>query len=114
MTREGDCATLDTCTSIEDVMGVLGRAWAGAILEAMLHGHARFTDIAQAVPGVTPGVLTTRLREFCTRGLAERVVDPGPPTSVTYRLTTAGQDVAPVLEAVRAFGAAHPEVGRRP
>lgn len=110
---EPGCTEATGCTAIEDVMGVLGRAWAGAILEAMLQGHDRFTDLATAVPGVTPGVLTTRLREFCTWGLAERTVAPGPPTSVTYRLTTAGRDVAPVLDALRSFGTAHPEV-RRP
>jgi DNA-binding HxlR family transcriptional regulator len=37
-------------------------------------------------------------------------VEPGPPVVVTYRLTDAGRDVAPVLVAVRAYGAAHPEV----
>jgi DNA-binding HxlR family transcriptional regulator len=37
-------------------------------------------------------------------------VEPGPPVVVTYRLTGAGRDVAPVLDAVRAFGDGHPEV----
>lgn len=98
------------CSVIEDVMGILGRAWAGAVIEAMLTGNERFSDIARAVPGVTDGVLSTRLKELCARGLAQRLVDPGPPTTVTYRLTPAGRDVAPVLAAVRAFGHAHPEV----
>lgn len=98
------------CATIEDVMGVLGRAWAGAVLEAMLGGAERFNDIARAVPGVTDGMLSARLRELCTRGLVERLVEPGPPVVVTYRLTAAGADAAPVLDAVRAYGAAHPEV----
>lgn len=102
----------EQCTVVEDVMGVLGRAWAGAVIEAMLAGHCRFRDLSRAVPGVSDGVLSTRLKELCARGLAERVVDPGPPTTVAYRLTDAGRDVAPVLAAVRAFGAAHPEVVR--
>ena len=100
------------CSVVEDVMGILGRAWAGAVLEAMLAGHERFTEISRAVGGATDGVLSTRLKELCARGLAERVVEPGPPTSVRYLLTDAGRDVAPVLAAVRAYGAAHPEVVR--
>lgn len=91
-------------------MGILGRAWAGAVVEAMLNGKERFSDIARAVPGVTDGVLSARLKELCSRGLAERRVEPGPPVSVSYHLTDAGRDVAPVLDAVRAYGAAHPEV----
>jgi DNA-binding HxlR family transcriptional regulator len=98
------------CSVIEDVMGILGRAWAGAVVQAILEGNDRFNDIARAIPGVTDGMLSARLRELCARGLLERAVEPGPPVSVTYRLTAAGRDVAPVLEAVRAYGQAHPEI----
>jgi len=101
------------CSLVESVMGVLGRAWAGAVLEAMLAGHTRFTEIARAVGGATDGVLSTRLKELCAHGLVERIVDPGPPVGVTYRLTDAGRDVAPVLEAIRTFGQAHPGVATR-
>lgn len=98
------------CRVIEDVMGFLGRAWAGAVLQAMLDGATRFTDIAREVPEMTDAVLSTRLKELCARGLAERVVDAGPPVAVSYRLTDAGRDVAPVLATIRAYGSAHPEV----
>ena len=98
------------CSVIEDVMGILGRAWAGAVVQAILDGNERFNDIARAIPGVTDGMLSARLRELCARGLVERVVAPGPPVSVAYRLTSAGRDVAPVLDAVRAYGRSHPEV----
>ncbi len=98
------------CSVIEDVMGILGRAWAGAVVQAILDGNERFNDIARAIPGVTDGMLSARLRELCARGLVERLVEPGPPVAVTYRLTAAGRDVQPVLDAVRAYGQAHPEV----
>ena len=98
------------CSVIEDVMGILGRAWAGAVVQAILDGNERFNDIARAIPGVTDGMLSARLRELCARGLVVRLVAPGPPVGVSYRLTAAGRDVAPVLEAVRAFGRSHPEV----
>lgn len=100
------------CSVIEDVMGVLGRAWAGAVLEAMQAGHTRFGDISRAVPAMTDSVLSARLKELCARGLAERVVDPGPPTAISYHLTPAGEQTAPVLEAIRRFAADHPQVTR--
>jgi DNA-binding HxlR family transcriptional regulator len=101
------------CSLIEGVMGILGRAWAGAVIQAILGGNERFNDIARAIPGVTDGMLSARLRELCAHELLERVVAPGPPVTVTYRLTDAGRDVAPVLDAVRQFGASHPEVIER-
>ena len=75
------------CSTIEGVMGILGRAWAGAVIQAILDGNERFNDIARAIPGVTDGMLSARLRELCARGLVERLVEPGPPVVVTYRLT---------------------------
>lgn len=98
------------CSMIEDVMGILGRAWAGAVIQAILDGNERFNDIARAIPGVTDGMLSTRLRELGARGLVDRLVEAGPPVGVSYRLTQAGRDVAPILDAVRAFGRSHPEV----
>ena len=102
------------CNSIEQVFSVLGRAWAGAVLHAMLDGSERFSEIASAAPGVTDSVLTTGLNELCDSGAVERTVDVGPPVAVRYRLTSAGREVAPVLKAARAYAEKHHDlfVGR--
>ncbi|MGB8022333.1 MAG: helix-turn-helix domain-containing protein [Candidatus Nanopelagicales bacterium] len=100
----------DACSPIESAMGVLGRAWAGAVLQAMLDGNQRFTDIRRAAPGVTDAVLSARLRELCQRGFAERVVDAGPPVAVNYHLTEVGRDTEPVLAALQEFGRRHREL----
>lgn len=102
-------AATPSCTRIENVMGVLGRAWAGAVLQAALAGAERFSELSRAVPGVSDAVLSTRLRELTERGFFERVVEPGPPTIVRYVLTDTGRAVAPVLDAAVAFAAEHPE-----
>lgn len=104
--------TEQSCSQIEEAMSILGRAWAGAVIQAMPNGADRFSDISRAVPGVTDGVLTTRLRELCRHGLVERTVEPGPPTSVRYRLTKAGCDRAPVLDAIRVFAGKHQKLLR--
>jgi len=98
------------CTVIESVLAFLGRAWAGAVVEALLHGNERFADIARAIPEATDGVLSARLKDLCARGLAHREVTPGPPVSVRYTLTEAGRDLAPVLAALTAYGSNHPGV----
>ena len=48
-------------------------------------------------------VLTERLRELETEGLVERLVDPGPPVRVSYRLTSRGRALEPVLAAVASW-----------
>jgi len=44
--------------------------------------------------------LSRQLRELETEGLVERLVDPGPPVRVSYRLTSRGRALEPVLAAV--------------
>jgi len=44
--------------------------------------------------------LTERLRELETEGIVERLVDPGPPVRVSYRLTSRGRALEPVLASV--------------
>lgn len=97
----------DPCEPFEAAMRLLGRRWTGGVVRAMLRGAGRFGEIRAAVPGITDAVLTTRLRELCAAGLATREVSDGPPVLVEYRLTPAGRDLRPVLNAVERYGAKH-------
>lgn len=99
-----------TCAPIESAMSLLGRRWAGAVVEAMLGGASRFSDIRRAVPGITDAVLTTRLRELVERGFATREVGQGQPVTVTYTLTGPGRELAPVLAAIADFGRRHADL----
>jgi len=98
---------MDDCAAIENALTVFGRAWAAAVLQAMLSGAERFSEIRREVTGVTDAVLSARLRELCEAGLAERSVEPGPPVMVRYRLTDAGRATQPVLAALAEFGRRH-------
>jgi DNA-binding HxlR family transcriptional regulator len=95
------------CTAIEDALRVFGRAWAAAVLDALRLGATRFSDIAARVPA-TDTMVSRRLKELCDSGLVERIVEPGPPTTITYRLTPTGADTAPVLDALSDYGRRHP------
>ncbi len=101
------------CPQIEAVLAVVGRAWAGAVVAAMLGGATRFRQIARATPGISDAVLTARLKELCAQGLAVRDVSPGPPVEVHYRLTDAGRDLRPTLAAVQGYAHAHRELVSR-
>ena len=96
------------CDAVHRALALLGRAWAGAVLWAMLEGAERFTEVRAGVPGISDAVLTVRLRELCDHDLVERVVDPGPPVAVRYLLTDSGRATRPVLEALRDLAHDHP------
>lgn len=77
--------------------GFLGKRWNGVILATLLSGPAGFSELKRAVHGISDSVLADRLTELARVGLVERSVDEGPPVSVSYSLTPAGQALLPVL-----------------
>ena len=79
---------------------LIGKRWTGAVVKALIPGAARFNQLLTGIPGISDRVLTERLRELETEGIVERLVDPGPPVRVSYRLTSRGQALEPVLGAV--------------
>ena len=76
---------------------LIGKRWTGSVVYALLPGPARFNQLLAGIPGISDRVLTERLRELEGEGLVERLVDPGPPVRVTYRLTECGRDLEPVV-----------------
>jgi DNA-binding HxlR family transcriptional regulator len=89
-------------------MGVLGRKWALVILrDIAFRPNPTFGYILGRTQGLTPRVLTHRLKELRKEELIERVSDPHDERKAHYRLTPKGQDVVPILMALSAFGLRH-------
>jgi DNA-binding HxlR family transcriptional regulator len=71
----------------------LSRRWTLDILELLLEKPCRFSEIRQAIPGLSERVMWERLRELTAAGLIVRDVDPGPPIKSTYMATSRATDV---------------------
>jgi DNA-binding HxlR family transcriptional regulator len=82
---------------------LLERRWQLSIIYAALTGALRFSEFAEAVAGISPRMLSERLRDLEAAGLVERTVIPSSPPTVEYRLTARGKQLAPVVEAMRAY-----------
>lgn len=88
---------------VREAADLLGRRWQLAIIYAALSGALRFNEFVQAVTGISPRMLSERLRELEAAGLVERSVLPTSPPTVEYRLTERGRRLEPILEAMRAY-----------
>jgi DNA-binding HxlR family transcriptional regulator len=88
---------------IREAASLLERRWQLSILYAALTGALRFNDFAQAVAGISPRMLTERLRDLEGAGLVQRNVLPTSPPTVEYRLTEKGRRLAPIIEAMREY-----------
>ena len=91
---------------------LVGKRWTGAVVRGLMASPARFNHLLAGIPGISDRVLTERLRELETEGIVERLVDPGPPVRVSYRLTARGRALGPIIEAVDAWASAWPAAGR--
>lgn len=83
--------------------GFLGKRWNGLILATLLDGPAGFAELRRAVGKISDSVLSERLGELDAAGLVERVVTPGPPVAVSYRLTERGMALLPALRELTAW-----------
>lgn len=88
------------CTRVAGLMELVGRRWASVVLVAMGAGAERFTQIEQAVEGLSSRMLALRLRDLEQGELVERVVTPTTPVSITYHLTPRGQEMLRSLQAM--------------
>lgn len=88
------------CPRFHHAVELIGRRWTGAILRAMLHDAVRFTELRQAVPGLSDRLLSERLKELEAEGIVERVVYPETPVRIEYHLTEKGRALQSVIDAV--------------
>jgi DNA-binding HxlR family transcriptional regulator len=89
-------------------LGVLGRKWALIVMrEIAFRPDPTFGEILERSRGLTPRVLTNRLRELREEELIEKIADAHDDRKIHYRITEKGKDVVPVLMALSAFGLRH-------
>jgi DNA-binding HxlR family transcriptional regulator len=86
---------------------VLGKRWTGVVLGTLSGGPTGFRALARAVEGISDSMLSDRLGALTGAGLVTRIVDEGPPVSVTYQLTDAGRALLPALEQISRWAEAH-------
>jgi DNA-binding HxlR family transcriptional regulator len=95
----------DMC-SIARALDVIGERWALLVVRELILGPKRFTDLRAGLPGLSPDVLSQRLRELEANGLlARRRLGP-PVGSQVYELTGRGRELEPVILALGRWGSA--------
>src|SRR5919201_1296214 len=81
----------------------IGDRWSLLIVRDLLPGPRRFGELRRLLTNVTAKWLTIRLRQLEDEGIVKREQKPGR-REVWYELTEKGRDLAPVLEALVAWG----------
>ena len=91
--------------SIACTLDIIGDRWTILILrDLFVHPTRRFQDFEASLPGLTPSVLSARIKELTAHGiLLSRLYADHPPRP-EYLLTRKGRALNPVLIALKAWG----------
>jgi DNA-binding HxlR family transcriptional regulator len=89
---------------IKTSLGVLGKKWTMLIIRDIgFLKIQRFNRILDSIHGLTPRVLSMRLKELEKEGLIQCIQEKRTPMMVLWSLTEKGKDTLPILLMLTAF-----------
>jgi DNA-binding HxlR family transcriptional regulator len=89
------------CPYYHAAVEMLGKRWTGAIVDSLLAGPLRFSQLSQGIPQISDRLLSMRLKELEAGGVVARRVCDGAPVRVDYELTPKGRALEPVVTSLR-------------
>lgn len=91
------------CSNFQGAESLLCKRWTTLIVEVLLRNPRRFNELLADLEVVSDRMLSERLKELEQAGVVLRRVLPNTPLRVEYSLTPKGQDLAPIIEAIRSW-----------
>jgi len=88
---------------IETTFRIIGKRWTVLIIREILRGNTQFNRFMEDIEGISPKVLTERLRELERFGIIKRSVVTQYPVRIEYSLTEMGKGFEPVLLSAASF-----------
>jgi DNA-binding HxlR family transcriptional regulator len=92
---------------IEITFRIIGKRWTVLIIRELLMGHTQFNRFIENIEGITPKVLTERLRELEHLGMIKRRIVSDYPVRIEYSLTDVGREFESVLLSAAYFSMKH-------
>jgi DNA-binding HxlR family transcriptional regulator len=80
---------------------VLCERWSILVVRELLAGSTRFVELRRGLPACPPATLSKRLKQLEAADVVDRIEVGG---SVSYRLTDAGEELYPIVQAVGEWG----------
>jgi DNA-binding HxlR family transcriptional regulator len=97
------------------VLRLIWGEWVTHILWVLgTYGPTRFGELRRLVEGISPKVLTDRLRQLEASGVVDRHYEPTVPPRVTYSLTPRGHELEQALRILHELGERWEQQGFKP
>jgi DNA-binding HxlR family transcriptional regulator len=78
--------------------------WTLLVLRELVVGSTRFNELRRGLPGMSPALLSKRLKDLEAAGIVMHIAAEREPGVLEYRLTEAGNELRPVIEAIGIWG----------
>lgn len=86
---------------VAKAMELLDERWTMLVVRELVAGSSHFNELRRGVPRMSPALLAKRLRTLVRYGVVDRFEDGN---RVVYRLTPAGEELAPIVESIGRWG----------
>jgi DNA-binding HxlR family transcriptional regulator len=86
---------------VAKAMELLDERWTLLVVRELVAGSQHFNELRRGVPRMSPTLLSRRLSQLVRAGVVERITEGN---EVRYVLTPAGRELAPVVQALGAWG----------
>ena len=93
--------------AVSATVDVISGKWKPTIIYYLKDQPRRFNALRRLTPYITQRILTLQLRELENDGIISRTVLGQVPPSVEYAITERGLTLAPILDRMGDWGAAH-------
>ncbi|RMI44158.1 winged helix-turn-helix transcriptional regulator [Streptomyces triticirhizae] len=103
-----DTADPESACPISPVVDIVFSRWTTPILWSLhAFGRQRFVALERRIGGITPKVLTQRLRQLERDGLVVRTYHPEVPPRVEYEISELGRSLAPLFAHLAEWAGTH-------
>ena len=86
---------------VDEAARIVGQKWTLQIVHELLdHATRRFCELQEALGGVNPSTLSSRLKMLEEEGLVHRAQVSTIPPHVEYSLTSMGHELRPVIQEI--------------
>ena len=89
------------------VLDHIAGKWTVLVVDALLEGTMRYTDLSRRIEGVSQKMLTQTLRGLEADGFVTRTMHPTIPPRVDYNLTELGRSLSEPITALREWTETH-------
>lgn len=101
-----------TCNAncpVKKTADIIEGKWTTLVIRELLSGKKRYSELQRALIGISPKVLTARLRHLEQHRLIKRTIYPTVPPSTEYELTLLGRRLESVINSMTEFGSQLPK-----